>query len=351
MAMLWTTRLVWLLMCFCITALLIMSGFLDIYSSCHPVDDRSFLSLAPINVSAPPLNVSVAIQLTEHSPKLLELFVALRSLLLFRSCPINFHLIAGDAQTEDLIKSWFMRHPRLLDQVQVQFHNSTGFRIKTNFHAFAGTKVLVHEVLPEYIHQVLLIDTDLVFADDVCRSVQSEFAQFNETQLMALAIEWSGWYPAAQHGFRLPEEIKAQLPKSQRHLEGLNSGLILLHLDKMRAFNWTKKIESFGNTERWFGDQDFFNEMAIHYPEILRVLPLTFNWQFPNLACPEIPLDIHSFHGNGGAFQNKVREGLRDFVENIWSLFSEECGFSLSEREKLIHQFFYSDHKSSWCKD
>lgn len=106
------------------------------------------------------------------------------------------------------------------------------------------------------------MDTDVLFISDVA-DVWKHFKQFNASHLAALAPEHEdpnmGWYNRfARHPYY-----------NQNGVLGLNSGVMLMNLTRMREFEFVKKIfplyTEYKNAIPW-GDQCLLNILFHFHP-------------------------------------------------------------------------------------
>uniref|UniRef100_A0A8D9AK01 Glucoside xylosyltransferase 1 n=1 Tax=Cacopsylla melanoneura TaxID=428564 RepID=A0A8D9AK01_9HEMI len=144
------------------------------------------------------------------------------------------------------------------------------------------------------------MDADSLFLGPVY-DVWSHFHQMNSSQMAALSIESedlnSAWYGRfARH----PYYGKT----------GLNSGVMLMNLTRMREFGWGNYLgpilKEF-KTKMVFGDQDIINIIFYYHPETLLVFPCRFNFRtdhcryMPN--CESAMSDgVIVMHGSRAAF-------------------------------------------------
>ncbi len=109
------------------------------------------------------------------------------------------------------------------------------------------------------VDSVLYVDTDILFMRPL-EKIWHFFKEFNSTQLAAMTPEHEianiGWYN-----------------RFGRHpyygLTGLNSGVMLMNLTRMRAFDWTNKIVPLYReykTKITWGDQDLINILFHFHP-------------------------------------------------------------------------------------
>ena len=118
--------------------------------------------------------------------------------------------------------------------------------------------VCLKEIL-KTVDSLLYVDTDVLFINEL-ETIWSHFKLFNSTHLAALAPEHEeanmGWYNRfARHPYygRL----------------GLNSGVMLMNLTRMREFKFVKKILPLYNTYKFnitWGDQCLLNILFHFHP-------------------------------------------------------------------------------------
>ncbi len=110
------------------------------------------------------------------------------------------------------------------------------------------------QLLLTEVDSVIYVDTDILLLRPP-EDLWQFFAQFNQTQLAGLApeaeVDAIGWYNRfAQHPYygRL----------------GVNSGIMLMNLTRMREANWNKDVYPISQKYRFditWGDQDILNIM------------------------------------------------------------------------------------------
>lgn len=114
-------------------------------------------------------------------------------------------------------------------------------------------------MIAKQIDSLLYIDTDVLLLSPV-EEIWKFFRQMNETQLAAMTFESedfsSNWYYRfARHPYYKPY--------------GVNSGVMLMNLTKMRMFNWIDRMEPIlekYRTELVWGDQDILNILFNRFP-------------------------------------------------------------------------------------
>ena len=126
------------------------------------------------------------------------------------------------------------------------------FQLNLNIH-------LTYKDILKDVDSLLYVDTDVLFTSPI-EELWSHFEQFNSTQLAALTPEheeeWQGWYNRfARHPYY------GKL--------GLNSGVMLMNLTRMREFEFTTKVKDifliYKSNITW-GDQCLLNILFHFHP-------------------------------------------------------------------------------------
>lgn len=139
-----------------------------------------------------------------------------------------------------------------------KFPEKNGKVWKNLFKPCASQRLFLPSILND-IDSLLYMDTDTLFLNPPSE-IWNSFREFNSSQLAGLVVEHEdknvGWYNRfARHPFY--GEM------------GLNSGVMLMNLTRMREFEWEKKIfpiyEKFKN-KITYGDQDLINILFYYFP-------------------------------------------------------------------------------------
>ncbi|KAL6040671.1 hypothetical protein QOT17_025290, partial [Balamuthia mandrillaris] len=160
--------------------------------------------------------------------------------------------------------------------------------IPNSFEWSAMWKASPEQVYPQNIDVLLHLDIDVVFVDDICIQWKREVAVFGaeptgQTPLVRLAPDRGDLYEVERKewpGFEVAPGMR-----------GLNSGVVLSHLLRMRESNWTHRWKTIvkqcaqARTKAPWGDQDVFNQVATVEPQFFGP-PLPFSWNFPAWASP-----------------------------------------------------------------
>ncbi|KAF4533187.1 hypothetical protein B566_EDAN001729 [Ephemera danica] len=177
----------------------------------------------------------------------------------------------------------------------------------------------LHKIAPQWMSRCILVDIDTQFRSDPLH-LWTHFDNFSSSHMIGLAPELS---PVYRHTFFTYRSFKHALKKvGEPHAEGgysgFNSGVILLHLDRLRESEQfgelcsvknvkalTKKFSFHGH----LGDQDFYTLLGIEHPDLIYILPCTWNrqlctwWNYHGYAdifhrffkCEG---KVHVYHGN-----------------------------------------------------
>lgn len=121
-------------------------------------------------------------------------------------------------------------------------------------------------LLPE-VDSVLYVDTDVIFLSPIS-DIWQYFYRFNTTQFAALTAEHEdeniGWYNRfARH----PYYGKT----------GVNSGVMLMNLTRMRINKWVSRIVPIYNEYKLritWGDQDIINVFFYYNPGLIKCMAL-----------------------------------------------------------------------------
>jgi hypothetical protein len=179
-------------------------------------------------------------------------------------------------------------------------------------------------VLAPFLHslqnvsQILVLDVDLKFLSDV-NLLFSEFANFSEAAFVGVAPELSPVYHHLLYKYRKANPGTRFGSTDPKHMQGINSGVLLVDVDKMRnSQNYTAVLEPDAITRLFehfqidgrasLGDQDFLALLSFEHPEFFHFLPCGWNralCQFWRKVYPDIfdqyffcDDQVKVYHGN-----------------------------------------------------
>jgi hypothetical protein len=133
------------------------------------------------------------------------------------------------------------------------------------------SKAFIHEVLPSDVTHVLLIDTDIIFVDDVY-SIWKQFQLFKRNKT---ALGLAPWYPPVPIGY----QYKGSAP------DPFITGMVLLDLNVCRSIHLTRLLDQITETARnqfglrslWTADQVILSLFATYFSEHFVALPCFIN--------------------------------------------------------------------------
>jgi UDP-xylose:glucoside alpha-1,3-xylosyltransferase len=166
------------------------------------------------------------------------------------------------------------------------------------FHPCASQRLFLADALP-HVRQIIYVDTDTIFLHPVAQ-LWTHFNAFSDENLSGLvreaeAEDQGGYRVFATHPYPPPA--------------GLNSGVFLMHLDRLRRIPWmcmmSRILEVYAKDIK-YGDQDILNIFFYYQPKAFYTLPCSFNYRTDN--CPYSCTDVPQ---NGVAILHASRGMLR----------------------------------------
>ncbi|KAF7260800.1 hypothetical protein EG68_01907 [Paragonimus skrjabini miyazakii] len=198
---------------------------------------------------------------------------------------IRIHWIA-DENLLDAMQNWFQQ----LQWKEVELNLYNVDKLISHVPSFPAPrtsgpatvfKMNIPYILSTDVTKVLFLDTDVLFNDDV-RTLWAYFEQFLPKQAIGAACEqMPECQSSCQHTYRF-----------MRH-QGINSGIMLLNLAKLRRIGWDGIWKRAAANQLslisklWLGDQGIFNTILISRPELLYPLPCEWNIQTYSSGGPE----------------------------------------------------------------
>lgn len=233
----------------------------------------------------------------------------------------------------------------------LRFPETNKHEWKKLFKPCAAQRLFLPDILT-HLDSILYLDSDTLFLSSPAE-IWTYFDHFNSSQIAAMSPEHedqnAGWYNRfARHPFYPPL--------------GINSGVMLMNLTRMRAFNWTEKILPIFDEYKMklvWGDQDIINILFHFHSDKLYLFPCDYNYRADHCmymsVCP-IKEGIKILHGNRGYFHslaqpifNYVYEAIQEyqFDMNPRRIFkSIKANLAIPDRntncDKLSDKFLYN---------
>uniref|UniRef100_A0A2P2I8W3 UDP-D-xylose:beta-D-glucoside alpha-1,3-D-xylosyltransferase n=2 Tax=Hirondellea gigas TaxID=1518452 RepID=A0A2P2I8W3_9CRUS len=209
--------------------------------------------------------------------RLEETQTSLKSAVLFSSSPLTLLVFTQPQHFHvfnSMVKSWptSVQQRVKLSLKEVRYPDDVvEDEWRKMFVQCASLRLFLPMMLPK-IRALLYVDTDVLFLSPV-EGLWRHLRAMNSSQLAAVAPEHqdlaTGWYNRfAKHPYY------GKL--------GINSGVMLMNLSRMREFGWSEYIvplkEQYEQQLRW-GDQDLLNILFHFHPELVYVWDCSYNYR------------------------------------------------------------------------
>nr|CAH8839800.1 unnamed protein product [Trichobilharzia regenti] len=190
---------------------------------------------------------------------------------------INLHLLTDYLAYRSLsvlFKTWSIPNINVYYYHLEEYVNKVSWIPSTHYSGIFGlSKLLIPDILPDSVKKVISLDIDLLVNSDLLE-LWKYFDKFNSSQMIGLVANQSPWY------LRKANRVVWPAWKS-----GYNTGVMLLHLDRLRKFHWsehwnrTTKSALLRISHASLADQDIINTALIRYPSSIYELPCEWNVQ------------------------------------------------------------------------
>ncbi|KAJ8945037.1 hypothetical protein NQ318_019032 [Aromia moschata] len=239
--------------------------------------------------------------------RLQETLNMLKSALMFSKEKLNFIVVSEDRLIESFkekLSEWksFMNDGFTFRVLPLTFPSDNPLEWKKLFKPCAAQRLFLPNLL-ENVDSILYVDTDTLFLTPV-ESVWQHFYKFNASQMAALAPEHEdpnvGWYNRfAKHPYY------GKL--------GVNSGVMLMNLTRMRAFRWREYVVPIYRKYKLqitWGDQDIINIIFHYHPDKLYIYSCRFNYRpdhcmYTSVCKPAESQGVAVIHGSRGFFHSE----------------------------------------------
>jgi UDP-xylose:glucoside alpha-1,3-xylosyltransferase len=243
-----------------------------------------------------------------------EALASMRSALLMTQHPLSFHIFHNADDGNDVYFTKALSRWQQQQQQQKPAQSAFDFFLyKSNlsddyatlFAPCACQRLFLHESLPESVERVLYVDSDTLFLADVgilWKKFEKALQRPMSNILAALVSEHQATSKSAYY--------RDQTNHPYYHDEnsvGLNSGVLLLNLKRLRAHPWNQALTNYLHHENYtlqYYDQDLLNIYFHFHPDELLVLSCDWNFRtdhcfFANQHCSTT---ISILHGSRGTF-------------------------------------------------
>ncbi|KAG4080157.1 hypothetical protein HA402_008228 [Bradysia odoriphaga] len=255
-------------------------------------------------MSTPKAPNEIVISVVSCGMRLQETLNMLKSALMFNVDKVALKFIivtetSSIASFREKLEDWLVltKNEFTFEILPLTFPEKHKNEWKNLFKPCAAQRLFLPSLL-SHIDSVLYVDTDTLFLTPVS-DIWHFFTEFNSTQIAGLSPEHEdrnvGWYNRfAKHPFYGPM--------------GLNSGVMLMNLTRMRKFKWEEYIlplyKEFKLKITW-GDQDLINILFYYHPDKLYLFPCEWNYRPDH--CMYMPVckaatGVKILHGNRGYF-------------------------------------------------
>ncbi|XP_014372030.2 glucoside xylosyltransferase 1 [Papilio machaon] len=270
----------------------------------------------------------------------------IKSVLIFTKTPVHF-VIFTDDKLRNLFNDTLNKWKSLLgDQLDfelqgIHFPEAHKEDWMNLFSKCAAQRLFIPKLIP-HIDAMIYVDTDTLFLKPV-DELWSEFSKFNDSQISAMAAEDDNpnvsWYPRfAKHPFY--------------GKYGLNSGVMLMNLTRMRSFGWVEYVTPV--MLKWklyipWGDQDIINIIYHYHERAVHLLSCRYNYRSDQCTYGDACADatehgIYVLHGSRGIFHNDKQPAF----QAIYRAVSEyDLRMDPSEVTKNMHKYLKEASESN----
>ncbi|XP_028400441.1 glucoside xylosyltransferase 1-like isoform X2 [Dendronephthya gigantea] len=248
-----------------------------------------------------------------------EIMNMVKSVLIFTNHQVHFHIVS-ERDLQEGIKRSFDKFPsNVKEHFGFTLYNLSyppGENIatwKNLFKTCASQRLFLMDFIKR--DKVLYLDTDTLLLSPV-EKIWHHFSKFNKTQLAAMTREGElaslNWYHRfARHPFY------GKL--------GLNSGVMLMDLRKLRDLKFTQNIIEIYREHKYnivWGDQDLLNIYFNKHPDRVYLYPCEWNYRpdhcmYQNNCQSVLRNGVYVLHGNRGVFHNDKQKAFRTVYDAI----------------------------------
>ncbi|GAB6022327.1 hypothetical protein CHUAL_006449 [Chamberlinius hualienensis] len=253
--------------------------------------------------------------------RLKESLVVLKSAIALTTSTPLYIIIVTEERLMPQFREQFQSFPEDVKQ-RVEFslrylsfpQDGTADEWKNLFKLCACQRLFLSSFLRD-VDSVLYVDTDTIFLRPADK-IWQHFYKMNSSQIAAMSPEHedyaTGWYNRfAQHPYYKPL--------------GVNSGVMLMNLTRMRAINWEAQLgpiyQQYKLKITW-GDQDILNIYFHNHRDKLYVYPCEWNYRpdhcmYASICKSAEKNGVATLHGNRGVFHTNKHPAFRIIHETF----------------------------------
>ncbi|CAL8097731.1 unnamed protein product [Orchesella dallaii] len=287
---------------------------------------------------------SILISANLHKVSVVAFHIFLESMgrqLYFKSKLEEYAYLKGNVEVE-------LHFHSVRDAIPEMYHNVMVF---TKGWRCSFVRLFMASNLPNE-DAIIYFDTDNIVTGNI-RNIWNLISDMNERQLIGVAPASEPWDKNFDHIFKFHFADIPHVPP-----KGLNSGVLVMNLTKMRNYGWRKKMfeiyDNYSKSVDLHADQRILN-IHLHFErDLLKQIPCNYNYE--HIHCDSEQICIHAeghqngveiLHGAGGQYVSKD--------SSLFEVFRAYRDFNLSfqeVREKLmmpLRRHFENQGKNSRC--
>ena len=261
-----------------------------------------------------------------------DVVTLLKSVLFYRTHPLHFHFVSdenGQQILTKLFKSWQLHSISLNFYPTSEYTEDLQWIPNKHYSGVYGLmKLILPSLLPDSLEKVIVLDTDILFMSNVAE-LWNLFSNFNEKQCVGLVENQSDWYLGKIWKNHRPWPALGR---------GFNTGVILLHLKRLRDAEWNQMWRLIAERELLtmlstpLADQDIFNAVLKENSELVLTMPCQWNVQLSEHTksdeCYRDLSDLKVIHWNSPLKQHVDHKHI-DFFRNAYLTFLQYDGYLL----------------------
>ncbi|RVE50086.1 hypothetical protein evm_005292 [Chilo suppressalis] len=265
-----------------------------------------------------------------------------KSVLLFTKTPVYFVIFTDDNlrhSFNETLSNWkiLLKNKLNFELQKINFPEDHEDDWMNLFSKCAAQRLFIPKLIP-HIDSMIYVDTDTLFLGPI-DELWGFFSNFNSSQISAMTVEDDNpnvsWYPRfAKHPFY--------------GKYGLNSGVMLMNLTRMRNFGWVDYVTPI--MLKWklyipWGDQDIINIIFHYHTDAVLVLSCRYNYRADQCmygdACADATArGVHLLHGSRRAFHNHKQPAFQAIYKAIdeYELGTDSTHSLLNSIEKYLSE-------------